>query len=101
MGEDWVFWMRILRLGGVVKSLDEPTVRRHLGGHQVTSGRIDVRQSTRARTLVRSENSDLYSGREASLIEQLNAAETHLAAYRHAYRHIDRAKRAFKRWAPR
>lgn len=101
IGEDWVFWMRILRLGGVVKILDEPTVRRHLGDHQVTAGRIDVRQSTRAKALVRSENSDLYTGEEVSLIEQLNAAETQLAYYRHSYRHVDRAKRTFKRWIRR
>lgn len=94
LGEDWIFWMRILREGGTVSVLNEPTIRRHLGDHQVTAGRIDVRKSTRAQAIVRLENADLYVGQEQLLIHRLNAAETHLAAYRHAYRHLDRFKSA-------
>lgn len=92
VGEDWVFWMRLLRTGGKVEILDIPIARRHLGEHQVTRGYIDPRQSTQAAALVRSENSDLYAGQEVELIERLNAAELQLAAYRHAYRHVDRFK---------
>ncbi|MEV7100383.1 glycosyltransferase family A protein [Micrococcus luteus] len=92
MGEDWVFWMRILRAGGKVEILDAPIARRHLGSHQVTSGYIDFRQSAKARAVIRAENADLYAGCETELIELLNTAELQLAAYRHAYRHADRLK---------
>ncbi|KYK02192.1 hypothetical protein AUV02_04835 [Micrococcus sp. CH3] len=97
MGEDWVFWMRLLRAGGKAEILDTPIARRHLGEHQVTRGYIDPRQSARAAAMVRTENPDLYVGRKAELIESLNAAELQLAAYRHAYRHVDRLKARIRR----
>lgn len=97
IGEDWVFWMRLLRAGGRVEILGTPIARRHLGEHQVTRGYIDPRQSRRAAALVRSENSDLYAGQEVELIERLNAAELQLAAYRHTYRHVDRLKARIRR----
>lgn len=97
MGEDWVFWMRLLRNGGTVEILGAPIARRNLGEHQVTRGYIDPRQTARATALVRSENSDLYAGQEIELIERLNEAEMQLAAYRHTYRHIDRFKASIRR----
>lgn len=97
MGEDWVFWMRLLRTGGKVEILSTPIARRRLGEHQVTRGYIDPRQTTRAAALVRSENSDLYAGQEVELIERLNAAEIQLASYRYSYRHIDRLKASIRR----
>lgn len=97
MGEDWVFWMRLLRHGGEVLSLDEPIVRRHIGRHQATHGYIDPRHSARAKAMIRREHPDLFLSDPEELLERTAQSELLLAEYRHAYRHADRFKRLVRR----
>lgn len=97
IGEDWVFWMRLLRDDGEVLSVDEPIVRRHLGRHQATHGYIDLRHSAAARAMILREHPDLFTDSPDELLERTIAAEQLLAEYRHAYRHVDRAKRSLRR----
>ena len=64
MGEEWVFWMRLLRGGGSIAVSDAVFVHRRLHAGQVTRGYADPRQAAMARNLVLTENPDLFLERQ-------------------------------------
>ena len=97
MGEDWVFWMRLLRDGGAVRSVGAPFVRRHIHDQQVTRGYIDPRKSAAARNLVLTENPDLAAAYIDETVDELVRVRSLLAEYRHRHRRIDSLKRFARR----
>lgn len=92
VGEDWVFWLRLLRDGGRVLTADAVFVRHRLHAGQVTRRPIDPRESAKAANLVLRENPDLALEHAEDLFDELCRARTTLAAYRHAYRRPDLVK---------
>ena len=92
IGEDWVFWLRLLRGGGSIATSDRVFLRHRIHERQMTQRSIDPRQSAKAANLVLQENRDLALARPDELIEELCRSRETLAAYRHAYRLPDRAK---------
>ncbi|WP_224278140.1 glycosyltransferase family A protein [Nocardioides lacusdianchii] len=92
VGEDWVFWLRLLRGGGRISTSDAVFVRHRNHDAQITRGEIDPRESSKAANLVLRENVDLALAHSEDLIDELCRTRTTLAAYRHAYRRIDQAK---------
>lgn len=92
VGEDWVFWLRLLRGGGSIATSQTVFVRHRLHEHQTTRSRVDPRESAKALNLVLRENADLALARPEELIDELCRTREVLAAYRHAYRFVDRAK---------
>ncbi len=97
LGEDWVFWMRLLRSGGRVAVSEAVFVRHRIHDRQVTRGYLDPRQTTRSKNLVLTENRDLFEGHVGELIDELVQVRALLAEYRHAYRHVDRLKQRLRR----
>lgn len=96
LGEDWVFWMRLLRDGGVVRVVDDVIVRRRMHDGQVTRRYIDPRQSAAAANIVMRENPDLVVKHIDEFIEELSRTRALLSEYRHAYRRIDSMKVAVR-----
>lgn len=96
MGEEWVFWMRLLRDGGSIAVADAIFVQRRLHAGQVTRGYADPRQAAWARNLVLNENPDLFLQHHDEVISELARVRALLAEYRHAYRHLDRLKSAVR-----
>ncbi|MCV7455666.1 glycosyltransferase [Micrococcus luteus] len=96
VGEDWIFWMRLLRLRD--RGLSVPhvflTVRAHEG--QTTRYIRDVRRVAVAQNMVLRENPDLVDAHRDELIDELCRQRQVLAEYRHAYQRMDRLKRRAK-----
>ncbi|WDH79454.1 glycosyltransferase family A protein [Microbacterium esteraromaticum] len=101
IGEDWVFWLRLLRDGGRVTTLDEVVVRHRFHSGQVTHRVRDPRLLTKARALVLRENPDLVAANMDQLVDELISTREVLAAYRYAYRHIDTVKSRLRGWLRR
>lgn len=96
VGEDWIFWMRLLRLRdrGVAVRHSFLIVRTHEG--QTTRYIRDVRKVAQAQNMVLRENPDLMDAHRDELIDELCRQRETLAQYRHAYQHVDRMKRRVK-----
>ena len=92
IGEDWVFWLRLLRSGGSIATSDHVFLRHRVHERQMTQRSIDPRESAKAANLVLRENRDLALTQPDELIDELCRSRETLAAYRHAYRLPDRAK---------
>lgn len=92
LGEDWIFWMRILRSGGAIVEIPDEVywIRKHEG--QVTRRIRDARQVAAAQNLVLRENIDLVTLHAEEVVSQLTEARELLAQYRYSYRHADLAK---------
>lgn len=99
VGEDWVFWLRLLRDGGRVHTSDAVFVRHRIHPGQVTRRYIDPRESVKAANLVLRENSDLALAHPHELIDELCRTRTTLAAYRRSYRRFDSVKTGARRLA--
>lgn len=97
MGEDWVFWMRLLTHGGVIAVSEETFVHRRMHPGQATKRYIDPRHSAKAQNLVLRENPDLAAAHRDELFEELARTREVLAAYRHTYRHLGEIKAKLSR----
>ncbi|MBK8731441.1 MAG: glycosyltransferase family 2 protein [Actinomycetales bacterium] len=96
VGEDWVLWMRLLKDGGEVAVSEATFLLRRLHPGQTTRSHIDPRDRAEAWNIVSRENSDLVLAYPDEVIEDLTRLRAQLAAYQHAYRYADLAKRAVK-----
>ena len=96
IGEDWVFWMRLLRDGRRVAVADSTFVYRRFHPGQVTQAYVDPRENAKAKNLVMFENRDLALKEPDELLDELARLRLLLAEYRHAYRHADRLKTRVK-----
>lgn len=92
IGEDWVFWLRLLRNGGSIATSEHVFLRHRIHDGQTTRQSIDPRESAKAANLALRENPELALENADELIEELCRSRETLAAYRHAYRFPDRAK---------
>ena len=96
-GEDWVFWMRLLKLRPQIHRSPSPYIFRRRHDAQATTGYINPIESAKARILVMQENPDLVVGHIDEFIEDFDLTLTTLSAYRRAYRHIDALKQRLRR----
>lgn len=96
LGEDWAFWMRMLRLGVEVAVLPEVLHEYRVSAEQVTA-RFDPVNVARAQNLVLAENLELYGGDPGALGEQLAEARLLLAHYRANYRRLELLKTKLSR----
>ncbi|HRW17340.1 MAG TPA: glycosyltransferase family A protein [Dermatophilaceae bacterium] len=97
VGEDWVFWMRLLKDGGHIVVTDTLFLHRRLHPGQVSERHIDPRERIKSTNLMLREQPDLYLAHPDELVDELIRLRETLAAYRHAYRHVDSAKAAVRR----
>lgn len=97
VGEDWVFWLRLLRGGGRVVTVESAFVRHRVHDGQTTRRYIDPREPAKAANLVMHENPDLVLAHPDELLDELSRLRTTMAEYRHAYRHADRLKAGVRR----
>lgn len=86
VGEDWAFWMRILRQRAGVRVLAEVGSWYRISRHQVTR-RVDPLQVAAASNLVLRENPDLYP--TDLLTDELARLRVQCAHYRRNYRIIE------------
>lgn len=89
IGEDWVFWMRLLRDGGRVAVVEDVVVHRRLHARQVTRGYIDPREGVKAKNLVTMENQDMVLKYPEEIIEELVKLRTRDADYRYSRRALE------------
>lgn len=101
IGEDWVFWMRVLRLGGEVHTSKEVFVRHRIHSGQVTRGYIDPRQAIKARNLVLLENQDLFSMHMDEISEELASLRSQLAVGRYRRRWLLQSRHLLEHWTSR
>ena len=95
-GEDWAFWMRILRLGRQVAVVGEVFYEYRVSATQ-SSSRIDPVASAAGSNLVLDENRELYGEHPEVLIDELLAARAMLAQFRRTYRRQERMRDALRR----
>lgn len=101
VGEDWVFWLRLLRDGRRIETSDAVFVRHRIHDAQTTRGAIDPREPAKSSNLVMMENPDLILAHPDELLDELGRLRMTLAEYRHAYRHADRVKARLRAFARR
>lgn len=95
-GEDWAFWMRILRLGRRVTVVPEVFYEYRISAAQ-SSSRVDPVASTAGSNLVLEENRDLYRQHPDVVIDELLAARAMLAQFRRTYGRQERMRDALRR----
>lgn len=92
LGEDWAFWMRILKLGREVKVLPQVLHEYRISAAQTTA-KFDPINVALAQNLVLQENLELYAKHPESLAADLVDARMLLAHYRENYRLVDLTKK--------
>lgn len=92
LGEDWAFWMRILKLGRDVTVLPEVLHEYRISAAQTTA-KFDPVNVALAQNLVLQENLELYAKHPESLAADLVDARMLLAHYRENYRLVDLTKK--------
>lgn len=95
-GEDWAFWMRILRLGRRVAVVPEVFYEYRVSAAQ-TSNQVDPVASAAGSNLVLDENRDLYAQHPDVVIDELLAARTMLAQFRKTYGMQERMRDLLRR----
>ena len=95
-GEDWAFWLRILRLGRSVVVVDEVCYEYRIWGSQ-ESAMVDPVSSAQGSNFVMLENRDLYATRPDWFIDELAQQRLMLAQFRHTYGWQERARASIRR----
>ena len=95
-GEDWAFWMRILRLGRRVAVVPEVFYEYRVSAAQ-SSSQVDPVASTAGSNLVLDENRDLYRQHPDVVIDELLATRAMLAQFRKTYGRQERMRDALRR----
>ena len=98
MGEDWAFWMRLLRLGGEVKAIPEKPHDYRLSPQQATAN-PDPIAAMEAQNLVLRENAELYP--REMLVELAARNRSEAVHLRRKYGRIDSTLQELKRWLTR
>jgi glycosyltransferase involved in cell wall biosynthesis len=95
-GEDWAFWMRILRLGRRVVVVPEVFYEYRISDDQ-TSGRVEPIAIAAGANLVLDENRDLYAQHPGIVIDELIATRAMLAQFRRTYGWQERTRAVLRR----
>lgn len=95
-GEDWAFWMRILRLGRKVKIVDDIWYEYRIWDAQESSQQDPV-ASALGSNFVMLENRDLYVRNAEWLIDELAQTRLMLAQFRRTYASQERLRARVRR----
>lgn len=95
-GEDWAFWMRILRLGRSVTVVEDVCYEYRIWGRQ-ESALVDPVASAEGSNFVMLENRDLYAQHADWLIDELAGQRLMLAQFRKTYGRQERLRDSLRR----
>lgn len=98
-GEDWGFWMRLLRLGCEVAVIDEPLYEYRISPQQTTRN-PDLVEIARAHSFIHRDNREIYAQHPDFLIEELARQQETFAQFRQRYLPLQRRLRRIKQLIP-
>ena len=99
-GEDWAFWMRLLRLGRTVFIVDEVCYEYRIWSRQ-ESALNDPVASAEGSNFVMLENREAYARHLDWVMEELAEQRLMLARFRKTYGRQERSRDAVRRWLRR
>ena len=95
-GEDWAFWLRILRLGRTVVVVEDVCYEYRIWSRQESAG-TDPVASAEGSNFVMLENRDLYAKQPDWLIDELAQQRLMLAQFRRTYGWQERTRAVLRR----